>query len=119
MCLQYLVANNLKSRRFSTRLKYIELCIDTKSIHSQRTPRKAGGLRGMAVSKTANGYLEPTVLVDLFLLTDILLDSLQFKTHCRYRITTRPEMLTGEVPYLPTKLTGYRQGTLSLQKPYH
>jgi hypothetical protein len=61
----------------------------------QRTPRKAGGLRGVAVSKTVNGYLEPTVLVDLFLLTDILLDSLQFKTHCRYRITTCPEMLTG------------------------
>src|ERR687892_652697 len=86
---------------------------------SQRTPRRAGGLQGMAVSKTANGYLEPTVLVDLFLFTDILLDSLQFKTHCRYRMTPRPEMLTGEVPYLPTKLTCYHQGTFPLQKPYH
>src|SRR5947208_13899654 len=92
------------------------LILPKTSGRSQRTPRKAGGLRGVAVSKTANGYLEPTVLVDLFLLTDILLDSLQFKTPCRYRITARPEMLTGEVPYLPTKLTGYRQGTLSLQK---
>jgi hypothetical protein len=71
----------------------------------------------MAVSKTANGYLEPTVLVDLFLLTDILLDSLQFKTPCRYRITTRPDILTGEVPYLPTKLTGYARALFPFRNP--
>jgi hypothetical protein len=86
---------------------------------SQRTPREAGGLQGMAVSKTAFSHLEPTVLVKLLLLTDIFLDGFQLKTHRRYGIAARPEMLAGKVPYLPTKLTGYRQGTLSLQKPYH
>jgi hypothetical protein len=85
----------------------------------QRTPREAGGLQGMTVSKTALSHLEPTVLVKLLLLTDIFLDGFQLKTHRRYGIAARPETLAGKVPYLPTQLTGYRQGTLSLQKPYH
>jgi hypothetical protein len=88
-------------------------------LSGQRTPCEAGGLQGMAVSKTAFSHLEPTVLVKLLLLTDIFLDGFQLKTHRRYGIAARPEMLAGKVPYLPTKLTGYRQGTLSLQKPYH
>ena len=74
---------------------------------SQRTPREAGGLLGMAVSKTANDHLEPTVLVKLFLFTDILLDSFKLKPHRRYGIATRPEMLAGEIPHLPTKLPRY------------
>jgi hypothetical protein len=60
-------------------------------------------------------HLESTVLVKLLLLTDIFLDGLQLKTHRRYGIAARPEMLAGKVPYLPTKLTGYRQGTLFLR----
>lgn len=68
----------------------------------------------MAVSKTANDYLEPTVLVDLFLLTDILLDSLQFKTHCRYRITTRPEMLRSKYA-MNTVMPMYRWDTIPWQ----
>src|ERR671914_3142706 len=96
-------------------------CVSSGKGHrnrSQRTPCEAGGLQGMAVSKPAFSHLEPTVLVKLLLLTDIFLDGFQLKIHRRYGIAARPEMLAGKVPYLPTKLTGYRQGTLSLQKPY-
>src|SRR5262245_37742287 len=83
---------------------------------SQRTPREAGGLLGLAVSKTASIRLESSRLILSLLFANVSLHRFQLVAHGRHRIAPRPEMLSRKVLHLPAKLPRNRHGTLPLQE---
>src|SRR6516165_5735802 len=95
------------------------------------THRRAGGLMGWAVSKTAGLWSRRRALRAYFLtseasvvairgllLADVLTDLVQFEPDRRYGVTSSPEMLAGKVAFLAAQASSGNR-TLPLEEPDH
>ena len=74
---------------------------------------------GVALGRAfVNNSELPACSIRVVLLADVLAELLQFEPNRGHSITTGPEMLAREVPFLPAQ-AGYRDGTFPLQKTNH